>query len=194
MTPFEWTFLVEFVALMGLRFWYGRRMRAQRVVVRRLDILERVLLLSTLVGMTILPVIYLATPWLAFADYTPARWQGWLGAAAAVAAVFLFWRSHADLGTNWSPTLEIRAEHKIVSHGVYRTLRHPMYAAIWLWAASQFLLLPNWVAGLAGVASFGPMYFLRVPREEQMLVERFGADYRDYMARTGRVLPRLIRR
>jgi protein-S-isoprenylcysteine O-methyltransferase Ste14 len=35
------------------------------------------------------------------------------------------------------------------------------------------------------------MYFVRTPREEAMLVEFFGQEYRDYMRRTGRLFPRL---
>ena len=61
----------------------------------------------------------------------------------------------------------------------------------WLWGVAQALLLQNWVAGLAGLALFTPLYVLRVPREEQMMLDRFGAEYRSYMNRTGRVVPQL---
>jgi len=64
-----------------------------------------------------------------------------------------------------------------------------MYAAFWLWGIAQALLLQNWIAGLANLASFLPMYLLRVPREEQMMLEQFGEEYRLYMNRTGRVIP-----
>ncbi len=49
-----------------------------------------------------------------------------------VAALWLFWRSHADLGRNWSQAFELRKGHELITHGVYRVVRHPMYAAIWL--------------------------------------------------------------
>jgi protein-S-isoprenylcysteine O-methyltransferase Ste14 len=52
-------------------------------------------------------------------------------------------------------------------------------------------LLPNWIAGLAGILGFGTLYLFRVGREEAMLLEAFGDEYRDYMRRTGRVIPRL---
>jgi protein-S-isoprenylcysteine O-methyltransferase Ste14 len=193
MSAFEWVFLVEFVVLMGMRFWYARRMRERRVTARHLDFTERALLVGTLVGMMILPLVNFATDWLAFAHYDPPEWFGWAGVPAAVGAVLLFWRSHADLGTNWSATLEIREQHTVVDTGVYRLIRHPMYAAIWLWVLSQALLVPNWLVGAAGFASFGPMYFLRVPREERMMLSHFGDEYRIYARRTGRVFPRLTR-
>ncbi len=53
------------------------------------------------------------------------------------------------------------------------------------------LLLQNWVAGWAGLALFAPLYVLRVPREERMMLDRFGEEYRAYMDRTGRVVPRI---
>lgn len=66
-----------------------------------------------------------------------------------------------------------------------------MYAAIWLFSFAQGLLLQNWLADWAAVAAFAPMYFLRTPREEAMMLEVFGTDYRDYRNETGRLLPRL---
>lgn len=38
---------------------------------------------------------------------------------------------------------------------------------------------------------FTPLYVLRMPREERMMLHRFGEEYRVYMDRTGRVVPRL---
>jgi protein-S-isoprenylcysteine O-methyltransferase Ste14 len=115
----------------------------------------------------------------------------WCGAFALAASLWLFWRSHADLGTNWSVTLEIRKGHELVRHGIYRSIRHPMYASIWLFGLAQGLLLQNWLAGWCAVVTFAPMYFLRTPREEQMMCEFFGPEYREYMERTGRLFPRL---
>ena len=66
-----------------------------------------------------------------------------------------------------------------------------MYASTWLWGIAQALLLQNWLAGLSALIAFAPMYFLRTPREEEMMGESFGQDYRDYMAQTGRLVPRI---
>ena len=68
-----------------------------------------------------------------------------------------------------------------------------MYSAFWLWAIAQALLLPNWVAGFAGLVGFGTLYFGRVAREERMMLQTFGDSYREYMARTGRVFPWILR-
>ena len=65
-----------------------------------------------------------------------------------------------------------------------------MYAAHWWWAIAQILLLQNWIAGLSLLVSFLPLYLVRVPREERMMLEQFGQEYRIYMSRTGRLFPR----
>jgi protein-S-isoprenylcysteine O-methyltransferase Ste14 len=67
-----------------------------------------------------------------------------------------------------------------------------MYAAFWLWALAQVLLLPNWIAGPAGLVGFGMLFFLRIGREERLMEETFGDEYRQYVARTGRIVPRLF--
>ena len=65
-----------------------------------------------------------------------------------------------------------------------------MYAAIWLFGLAQGLLLANWLAGWSAFVAFAVMYFVRTPREEQLMCERFGDAYREYMRRTGRLFPR----
>ena len=66
-----------------------------------------------------------------------------------------------------------------------------MYSAFWLWAFAQALLLPNWVAGLSGIVGFGILFFGRVSREERIMLDTFGDQYREYMVRTYRVLPKI---
>ena len=107
-------------------------------------------------------------------------------------SLWLFWRSHTDLGRNWSVSLEIREGHGLVTGGVYRRVRHPMYTSSWMGALAQAMMLENWLAGLAVLPAFAAMYFIRLPREEAMMRERFGAEYDDYMKRTGRLVPRFL--
>jgi len=54
---------------------------------------------------------------------------------------------------------------------------------------AQALLLPNWIAGVSGIVGFGTLFFFRLQREEAMMLETFGDEYRRYMTRTWRVLP-----
>ena len=68
-----------------------------------------------------------------------------------------------------------------------------MYSAHWLWGIAQALLIHNWIAGLASLVIIIPIYVLRVRREEHMMLEQFGDEYRTYMSRTGRIFPRILR-
>ncbi len=65
-----------------------------------------------------------------------------------------------------------------------------MYTSQLLWGLAQALLLQNWLSGLGGLVAFLLLYLARIPREEQMMRDHFGDDYRVYCERTGRVLPR----
>jgi protein-S-isoprenylcysteine O-methyltransferase Ste14 len=185
------------LAQIAIRLPHERRRNRTRIAVDRVGELERSLVGLLFVGSFLLPTLYALTPWLDRADYhqsplAGAR-MGGLGATIMAGALWLFWRSHADLGRNWSPSLQLREEHELVSGGVYRYIRHPMYASQWPWVIGQVLVLQNWIAGWADLATtFVPLYALRVPREERMMLDRFGGEYRAYMHRTGRVIPRLM--
>ena len=137
------------------------------------------------------PLVYVFTPVFSFADYSIPLWVGVSGVVILILGNWVFWRSHKDLGTNWSPTLEIREKHTLVTGGIYERIRHPMYLSIWLLVIAQAMILPNYIAGFAGLVPFGLLYFLRVGREERMMREEFGRAYEEYMSRTGRLLPKM---
>ena len=138
----------------------------------------------------VLPLFFIFTSWLDFADYHLPVWLSWIGVAVFAKALLFLWRSHADLGRNWSATLQIKQQHSLVTHGIYRYILHPMYAAHLLWAFAQGLLLANWLAGWAFLVVFIPLYLIRAPKEEQMMLEQFDEQYRKYISRTGRIFPR----
>ncbi len=172
-----------------IRFPHQRRSRRTQVAERRDRIRDTILMTVSFVGLFAIPLNYTITSQPRFAGYPFHAWQAWLGIVVLIGAMALFYRTHRDLGRAWSVTLEIREQHRLITHGIYARLRHPMYAAFWMWAVSQALLLPNWIAGFSGLVGFGTLFFARVGREERMMVETFGAEYRDYMKRTKRLVP-----
>ena len=184
---FIWAYFVGLIAGSVIRVIYTLPMAGGRK--RERDML----LLLPFVGMIVMPVVYALTPWLDFADYRLPPWAGWVGVALFASGLWLLWRSHADLGRNWTPTLQIREGHSLVTEGVFHHIRHPMYAAHLLWAIAQPLLLQNWIAGWAMLVTALPVCLVRVPREERMMLDHFGEAYRLYMERTSRVLPRFRR-
>lgn len=187
---FKIVYLIELIAITAVRGRHTAPYRRLKTAVDRSSALDTGLLALVGVGMLV-PLVYVFSSILDFADYDLPRWVGWLGALLFAGAAWLLWRSHADLGRNWTPTLGLREEHALVSDGVFRHIRHPMYAAHLLWGLAQLLRLHNWIAGPAMLLVTVPQVLLRVGDEERMMVERFGEAYERYMARTGRLLPRL---
>ena len=76
-----------------------------------------------------------------------------------------------------------------MTQGVYRYVRHPMYAALFLYAIGQALVLPNWVVGPSYFVAFGILFAFRIRAEERMMLETFGDEYAAYMARTKLLVP-----
>ena len=111
------------------------------------------------------------------------------GAIGAIAGIVVCWRAHHDLKRQWSSGLELIDGHTLITSGVYARIRHPMYAAFALGALSQALLLPNWIVGYAGLVGVALFLLLRLPREEELLADAFGADWAAYRARTGPFWP-----
>jgi protein-S-isoprenylcysteine O-methyltransferase Ste14 len=191
MAPWNLVFLAGFTAYIAIRGRFARLTRDNEKTVRRVDAVEKVLLVLVGIGSLLLPVLYLFTPLLAFADTPLPAAAPWCGVAVMVAALWLFYRAHADLGRNWSATLELRKGHELIDHGVYRRMRHPMYASILLFDLAQGLMLRNWLAGWGALVTFVLLYVVRAPREERLMRDEFGAAYDEYMSRTGRLFPRL---
>ncbi len=189
---FHWqhmVWLAGFLLSVLIRMPYTMQNRQNTITDSHNDRAETIVLTVVFAAMMVFPLLYLVVPVMNFADYQLPLWASILGALLQLPYLWLFWRSHADLGRNWSPGLELREQHTLVTTGIYRQIRHPMYSAIWLSAISQALLLQNGLAGLLAVPAFGALCILRIPKEEAMMVQQFGAEYTDYQARTGRLLP-----
>lgn len=185
---------IYFVAIIietTIRAPLNKKRQQEKMSESRVTAQEKTLLGLLFLAMLAIPILYAATDWLDFADYKLPDWAGWLGVLLIAGALFVFWRAHADLGLNWSPTLEIREKHELITRGIYGVIRHPMYASQWLWVIAQPLLLHNWIAGFLNLLVFVPFYLLRVKAEEKMMLDSFGAKYQKYMRTTGGVLPKM---
>jgi protein-S-isoprenylcysteine O-methyltransferase Ste14 len=187
----------EIIWVIGIVGWYvirypfERRAKRVRVVTGGRSRSDTVGLASALFGLAILPGFYVLTGIPAAADRPASVWAVALGTIIFCLALWVFRRSHKELGRNWSITLEIRDRHELVCAGPYALVRHPMYTSFMLMGLGQAFLLPNWVAGLSGLIGFAVLFLLRVDKEERMMLENFGSQYRAYMERTKRIVPYL---
>jgi protein-S-isoprenylcysteine O-methyltransferase Ste14 len=191
MTPL----VAKFIWWVGTIAWYAvmhphvRRALKAPTTERPDRARERVLMAISFTGLFAVPAVYLVTGAPRFADYSFHPLIAWLGVFVLVSALILFFHAHRRLGRFWSVTLEIRENHGLVTDGIYRFVRHPIYTAYFMWALAQALLLSNWIAGPTGLVGFGTLFAFRVRREEQMMLQTFGDDYAAYAARTKRIIP-----
>ena len=135
-------------------------------------------------------VLYGINPaWLGVLSVPLPDWLRWLGVIlGAVSLVFYGW-SQETLGKAWSPHLQTREDHALVTTGPYARIRHPIYLALLGFLSGISLVTANWFFIALLVISI-IVLALRIPKEEQMMIEQFGEEYKRYMERTGRLFPR----
>ena len=200
MTP-ESTFRILFWILFGgvllMRFYFIFQVRAtgervmpdQKAVEREGKKLFAFRLASWFMMIGILVSYALSLPWLEAFRIAFADWLRWLGFILGLVSI-LFWTwTQITLGKEWSPQLQLRKDHHLITSGPYAHIRHPMYTAISGFGLSLALVSANLIfVALAAMVIVG-LYF-RIPQEEKMLIEEFGDEYQKYTQRTGSLLPK----
>ena len=176
------------VVMVVIRAPHGRRSRGVRVA-RSYKSRREVALLTLAWTGFILPVIWVVSRVFSFAEYSLRPWPLAAGVLCLAGGLWLLHRSHSDLGTYWSVTLELRENHRLITQGIYRYVRHPMYAALFLYSIGQALVVPNWVVGPSYLVAFGILFALRIGAEERMMLETFGDEYAEYMTKTKLLVP-----
>ena len=113
-----------------------------------------------------------------------------LGVILGVMSVLCALWVHRTLASSYSATLEVYEDHQLVTAGPYTRVRHPLYSAHALFNAGMVLVSANWILLLFPVIAI-PFTYWRLSKEEAMLIEQFGDQYREYIKRTGRLFPKL---
>ncbi len=174
--------------MVAIRAPHGQRSRGVPVARSRRGRLELALLTVAWLAF-LLPLVWVFSSAPRFAEYPlhPAAWSA--GLVLLALGLWLFHRSHADLGENWSITLEMREGHRLIRHGLYARVRHPMYLALLVYGLGQALVLPNWVAGPSYTVAMLLLIACRLGPEERMMLEAFGEEYEAYRKSTRRLVP-----
>ncbi len=137
-------------------------------------------------------LVYLIRPgWFTWAVLPLPVWAQWAGLILGITSLPLIVWVQLALGSNFSTTLHVRREHTLVIQGPYRWVRHPMYTVLFVHLTALLLLSANWFIGGVPLLAFALIVAGRLKYEEQVMTEKFGPAYQDYMHRTGRFLPRL---
>jgi protein-S-isoprenylcysteine O-methyltransferase Ste14 len=129
--------------------------------------------------------------WMAWAQLPLSDGLRWCGALLMVICVPLFYWLFSSLDRNITHTVATRQEHTLVVHGPYRWVRHPLYTVGFLFFVGLSLLTANWFIFVTMLITF-MILLARTPIEEEKLIERFGDQYRQYMQKTGRFIPKII--
>jgi protein-S-isoprenylcysteine O-methyltransferase Ste14 len=141
-------------------------------------------------GLVLSLVLYAVNPpWLRVLSAPFPDWMRWMGVALGIVSFAIYAWSRVTLGKEWSSELRIGEQHLLVTAGPYAWIRHPIYTALLSFLASITLISANWLFVAVLVFSIVDLS-LRMPREEQMMIARFGDEYEAYKQRTGRLLPR----
>ena len=169
---------------------HARGHQTGAIIEDRVNTGERLVLAGYLIGGLLLPLLALGS-WLPTLGYSLPDWASWTGLVILSAALCLHVWAIADLGRSYSATVRVRERQPLVRNGIYASIRHPIYASLWLVALAQPLLIHHLVFGFAGLLGFAVLFLYRLPREERMMLDVYGDEYRDYMRRVGSLLPRL---
>ncbi len=137
------------------------------------------------------PLVYLVNPaWMSWPKLNLPEPVRWFGVALGLTCIPLIYWLFTSIGSGITPVSATRKQHTLVTHGIYRWVRHPLYSVGSSLIASFGLMADNWFIILLAILAFIAMA-ARTPKEEANLIEKFGDEYREYMKRTGRFLPKL---
>jgi protein-S-isoprenylcysteine O-methyltransferase Ste14 len=184
------SFFALFLIWLFIRMPYSKKSLKTESKTKKRVGLENLLVFLNLVSGMFLPLFVVFSTKFDFAAMNLPPIIRWLALAIYALNLVLFVWCHKSLGKNWSNTLGIREDHKLIQEGPYKMVRHPMYTHFWLLMISQGLILSNWIVLMYGILAWGTLYFLRVGKEEEMMIEEFGDEYKEYMDRTGRLFPK----
>ncbi len=192
-------FFTLFAALLAIRGYYGWKARqaghcswfVDEEDVEREGWLSLLLRAITFLGMVTLIVLYgLDKGGASLWTVSLPEWLRWLGVGLGVVSIPLMVWVHDTLRELWSTTLQIQDKHKLVTEGPYHWVRHPMYTTLLMLFVGLSLISAVWPFLVLAIV-MGPFFNRVASREETMMIEQFGEEYRSYMQRTGRFFPRL---
>ncbi|MGA2157641.1 MAG: isoprenylcysteine carboxylmethyltransferase family protein [Dehalococcoidia bacterium] len=141
-------------------------------------------------------ILYAIIPgWIMFLSISLPDWfRLIMVGVAALSIPFTLW-GYRTLGKNWVHALEQseflqRKSVTLVTSGPYRYVRHPIYLGSFTFIITLALVAANWLVLLPALFIIA-LIDTQIGKEERMLIDRFGDEYREYMKRTPQLIPKL---
>ena len=182
-------FLVTAAAISGYHRHRAEKVGEEEISLQEEGLPTAVALRSSGLVLMLSVLAYLVNPsWMRWSSLDLPRWLRWSGAVSLSLALWII----RTIGKNITSTVQTREQHELITGGPYRWVRHPLYTVGTSFFVSLSLLAANWFMGLASLSVL-VMLLIRLPNEEEKLIERFGDEYRAYIERTGRLLPHIKR-
>ena len=188
-------FLLSLVILFSVRLYYHKKSGtfAEKTVAKDEGLLLGLLRIFFVIPFLLTMILFIVSPDLLYFfslqfDF-PVRIFGII--LIYLGVIFILW-TNISLDRNFSTTLIVRDDHKLITNGLYKYIRHPMYTGISIWLFGMLLATDNWFLLL-----IIPIYTIlimgfRMVKEEAMLESKFGDEYQNYKKRTKRFIPRLF--
>jgi len=194
--PFHMLYLLYSLAMVWYRSYYTGYADASGETVQSIE--EGLILRGLRYGLGIPfllgSLVYLLNPeWMSWSHLSdmPLLLR-WGGMGMLLGSLLIYRWTHINLDKNFTDTVYVRQQSRLITSGPYKWVRHPMYLSAILIAVGTGLGLANWFLGLIGLTLMIIIMYWRTPIEEQKLLSRHGEAYKDYMDKTGRFFPKLF--
>jgi len=200
---FRISFLLLWATFAVVRVYYGRKTKThdslvgikEKLRTSTRDMSKGFMLVTavvTVIGLVGLVLYLLAPPWWTWTRLPFNEWVQWIGLLAAISPIFFLIWVHRHLDRQWSIATELQEDHKLITSGPYKRIRHPMYLGLFIYTTGLILVSSDLLVLLFFAFTIWVNY-KRIPEEEQMMIDEFGDEYREYMKCSGKLLPPIRR-
>jgi len=126
--------------------------------------------------------------WLVVPHRTSSSWGGvFLCVSGLVLAIW----ARLILGRNWSGVITLKEGHELIERGPYSVVRHPIYTGILAMLAGTAIAL-GYFGDFIGFLLVFISFWMKLKREEDLMLEHFPAKYAAYQRRVKRLIPFLV--
>jgi len=126
--------------------------------------------------------------WLAIAHTKSSAWAGAFLCVSGL--VFAIW-ARVILGRNWSGVITLKEGHELIERGPYRIVRHPIYTGILTMFAGTAVAI-GYFGGFIGLLLLFVSFWMKLKREEDLMLKHFPDEYSAYQHRVKRIIPFLV--